>query len=380
MYLILNSRIKDFVVILLCPMVAFISFAQAQENSPMKILRTPFGQLADGRAVTKFTLSNRHDRCVSLTDYGAIVISIDAIDRQGQVANVNAGFEQLDGYLLKHPHFGSTIGRFANRIAKGVFSIDGREYRLATNNGPNHLHGGLVGFNKQLWQAQELIAADRVGVRFELTSPDGQEGYPGTLQVAAEYWWDDEDQLTARFLASTDRATHLNLTNHAYFNLGGIGSGKITEHVVKLDCDHYLAVDETLIPTGEVAPVAGTPLDFRNETSLGARIDQLSSTKGYDHCFVINGQLGQLRRCAMAYNPKTGRALEITTTQPGVQLYTGNHLPGNEGSAGLKAHEAFCLETQHYPDSPNQASFPTTLLRPGEKFEETTIFRFFVRP
>jgi aldose 1-epimerase len=346
----------------------------------MKIVRSPFGQLADGRAVSLFVMTNRHGHSVSVTDYGAILVSIMVPDRLGQLANVNAGFPKLDGYLLRHPHFGSTIGRFANRISRGKFSIDGQEYSLATNHGLHHLHGGVIGFDKQLWKANELSDSGRVGVRLELTSPDGQEGYPGTVRVVAEYWWDDDSRLTAHFTAQTDRLTPINLTNHAYFNLAGIGSGKVDAHQLQLDGDFFLDVDEALIPTGKLLPVAGTPLDFRTSTPIGQRIAQLPGTKGYDHCFVIRGPHGSLRRCALVHEPKSGRAMEVATTQPGVQLYTGNHLPGTDASAGLKAHEAFCLETQHYPDSPNHPEFPTTLLNPGDQLDETTVFRFFTIP
>jgi aldose 1-epimerase len=353
------------------------AFSQEYKKLDMKIDRVPFGTTPDGKAVSRFILSNRAGNSVELIDFGAIVVAINVPDRDGQRTNINAGFSTLEGYLLKHPHFGATVGRFANRIAKGKFSINGKEYTLATNNGPNHLHGGIVGFDRQMWEASEIKTDSQIGVRLKLTSPDGQEGYPGTVHVVAEYLWDDDNRLTAVFSATTDKPTHINITNHAYFNLGGIGSGKIYDHVVQLDCDQYVDVDETFIPNGSIPNVEGTPLDFRKPESLGKRVDQLPSTKGYDHCYVIRGVAGKMRKCATAFDPKSGRAMDIETTQPGVQLYTGNHLTTNEASAGLAPRDAFCLETQHFPDSPNQPTFPSTLLKPGETMRETTVFRFY---
>ncbi len=353
------------------------TFSQERNNLDMKIDRVVFGTTPDGKPVSRFTLTNRAGNSVELIDLGAIVTAINVPDRDGKRININAGFPTLDGYFLKHPHFGATVGRFANRIAQGKFSIDGKEYTLATNNGPNHLHGGLIGFDRQMWSASEMETDTQVGVRLELTSPDGQEGYPGTVKAVAEYLWDNENRLRARFSATTDKPTHINITNHAYFNLGGIGAGKIYDHVVQLECDEYVDVDETFIPNGKTPHVEGTPLDFRQPETLGKRIDQLPATKGYDHCYVIRNADGTLRKCATAYDPKSGRAMDIQTTQPGVQLYTGNHLTSNEASAGLAPRDAFCLETQHYPDTPNQSTFPSTLLKPGETMLETTVFRFY---
>lgn len=344
------------------------------EKTTMNIERTPFGNTSEGFAVDLFTLTNAEGNSIKLTNFGAILVSVEVPDRDGKLANINLGFESLSDYLGQHPYFGSTVGRYANRIAKGKFSIDGQEYTLAVNNGPNHLHGGLVGFSKQVWQAEEISTADSVGVRFKMTSPDGQEGYPGKLDVVAVYTWNNANELSYTFEATTDAATVLNLTQHAYWNLAGSGSGDVLKQVVQLNCDHYTAVDDTLIPTGEIASVEGTPLDFRQPHPLGARIAQLPSTKGYDHCFVINGPAGTLRHCATAYDPGSGRSMEMLTTQTGVQLYTANHLGAPWGQ-----HGAFCLETQHFPDSPNRPEFPTTRLNPGEKYSETTVHRFSVK-
>ena len=338
----------------------------------MKIERVDFGKTPSGIPVSLFSLINSHGNRVALTDYGAIITSVEIPDRNGDRTNVNLGFPTLDGYLERHPFFGATVGRFCNRIAGGKFELDGRLYELVVNNGPNHLHGGTVGFDKQVWEATELSSDSRIGVRLTLQSPDGQEGYPGNLSVTAEYSWNDQNELAFTFRASTDKATVLNLTNHSYWNLSGAGQGNIHAHQLQLLCHNYLAVDDTLIPTGKIESVAGTPLDFLESHPIGERIDQLPATKGYDHCYVVDGQAGQLRRCAVAKDPSSGRAMEVLTTQPGVQLYTGNHLSGKYGQ-----HAGFCLETQHYPDSPNQPTFPTTRLNPGEQFEETTVHRFF---
>ncbi len=360
----------------------------AKESNSMEIQRAPYGKTPGGEAVELFTLTNDHGNSIKMTNYGAIIVAIEVPDRDGNRSNVTLGFKDFSGYLERHPYFGATVGRFCNRIANGKFSIDGEEYRLATNNGPNHLHGGIVGFDKQVWSVETLSPSDvaslkvtqspGVGLRFRLRSPDGQEGYPGNLDVQADYIWDNDNKLTLVLVANADKSTHVNLTNHAYFNLGGWGSGKITDHELTLSSSKYLAVDDTLIPTGELVNVAGTPLDFSEPHQIGERIAQLTATNGYDHCFVVDGEPGQLRACAKVVDPASGRAMEIETTQPGVQLYTGNFLDGSANAGGFKQHEAFCLETQHYPDSPNKPNFPSTLLKPGEKFREVTSFRFYV--
>ncbi len=348
-----------------------ITTDSTSDKTTMKIERTPFGNTSDGYAVDLFTLTNASGNTVKMTNFGAILVSVEVPDRDGKRANINLGFDNLADYLGEHPYFGSTVGRYANRIAKGKFSIDGEEYTLAINNGPNHLHGGIVGFSKQVWQAEEIKTADRVGVRFTMTSPDGQEGYPGRLDVVAQYTWNNANELAYTLEATTDAATVLNLTQHAYWNLAGAGSGDVLKQMLQLNCDHYTAVDDTLIPTGEIAAVAGTPLDYRQPHALGERIALLPATKGYDHCFVVNGPAGSLRSCGTAHDPVSGRTMEVLTTQPGVQLYTANHLGAPWGQ-----HGAFCLETQHFPDSPNQPEFPTTRLNSGEKFSETTVHRF----
>ena len=347
-------------------------------QSKMQIASSPFGKTAAGQNVTKYTLTNSSGNTVEMIDYGAIVVSINVPDRDGKKVNVTAGFKSLDGYLGRHPYFGATVGRFCNRIAKGKFSIDGTTSTLATNNGPNHLHGGEVGFDKQIWSVSEVKGDSSVGLKFKLVSPDGQEGYPGKLTVVADYVWDNENRLTIYFSAETDKATHLNLTNHAYFNLSGPSSGTVYKHELTLSADKYLSVDETLIPDGKFPSVKGTALDFTAKRAIGEKIADLKETNGYDHCFIVNGDAGTLRIAANVVDPASGRTMEVKTTQPGIQLYSGNFLDGSAANGNYKLHEAFCLETQHFPDSPNQPSFPTTLLKPGQAFKETTTYKFGV--
>ena len=350
----------------------------SESKTKMGIESQPFGNAANGESVTLYTLTNSNGNSVKMIDYGAIIVAIEVPDRVGKKVNVTAGFDSMEGYVQRHPYFGSTVGRFCNRIANGKFSIDGQEYNLFINNGPNHLHGGKVGFDQQIWKVEKLGGTGEVGLRFKLTSPDGQEGYPGTLNVTADYIWDDSNKLTIHFVAETDKTTHVNLTNHAYFNLGGPGSGKVYDYDLSVSAQEYVPVNENMIPTGKTAPVAGTALDFTSSKKIGERISSLEATKGYDHCFVVAGKAGTLRPAAKVVDPQSGRTMTVETTQPGIQLYTGNFLGGTKDTANYGQHEAFCLETQHYPDSPNQPEFPTTLLKPGQKLDETTTYQFGV--
>jgi aldose 1-epimerase len=313
-----------------------------------------------------------------MIDYGATIIAVEVPDRQGKLANVTLGFPRLDGYLQRHPYFGSTVGRYCNRIAQGRFSLNGQTYTLAKNNGPNHLHGGEKGFDARMWQAEPSAGADQLSIRFTRRSPDGEEGYPGNLDVAAIYALNNNNELTMEFQVKTDQDTVVNLTNHAYWNLAGAGSGTIENHELTIEADQYLTVDDTLIPTGELAEVDGTPLDFRQPKKIGVDLQKIPDIGGYDHCFALRDPSGELALAARVKDPTSGRVMEIHTTQPGIQFYTGNFLDGTAVNGGFAQHGALCLETQHYPDSPNQPKFPTTILKPGESYRQRTVHRFSV--
>jgi aldose 1-epimerase len=341
----------------------------------MSISKTFFGRTPDGNEVSLFTCANANNLVLKLINYGATVMSLKVPDREGRKANVTLGFNSLEGYLQRHPYFGATVGRYCNRIAKGKFTLDGTEYPLATNDGPNHLHGGIVGFDKKVWNAEEVKTANSVGVKFSYQSKDGEEGYPGTLNVTAVYALTNNDELLIEFTAATDKATPVNLTNHSYWNLGGTGAGPILDHEYMITADQVLVVDDTLIPTGVVAEVSGGPFDFTRPRAIKAGIPKM---KGYDHCFVLREQDGKLSLAARVKEPKSGRVMEIYTTQPSIQFYTGNFLDGSASNGGFKRHEAFCLETQHYPDSPNQPKFPSTILRQGDIYSQATVHRFLV--
>jgi aldose 1-epimerase len=347
----------------------------------MLIEKELFGTTTDGTEVTRFSFTNAHGLKMQIMTYGATLIRFEAPDRLGRKKNIVLGFPSFEGYLQRHPYFGSTVGRFCNRIALGKFTLDGVEYSLATNNGPNHLHGGIKGFDMRNWSAEEVRTEDSVGVRLGYTSKDGEEGYPGELEVNALYTLNNDNELKMEFSARTDKATPVNLTNHSYWNLAGAGEANILEHLMELNADRYLPVDEGLIPTGELSSVEGTPLDFRTPTSIGSRLSQIEADPvGYDHCYSLRSQDGSLALAARVSELSSGRVMEVYTTQPGIQLYTGNFLDGSAGSGSYQQYEGFCLETQHYPDSPNQPSFPSTILRPGEVFKQVTMHRFYAEP
>ncbi len=343
-----------------------------------------FGMLLDGRDVSLVTLRNQRGMEVRVTNYGAIVQSIKVPDRYGDFGDVVLGFDTLDGYLTEHPYFGAVVGRYGNRIAHGRFSIGGVEYTLARNNGPNALHGGIKGFDKVLWDVLSgSVSENRVALHY--VSPDGEEGYPGELSVTVTYTLTDNNELRIDYEARTDKPTVVNLTNHSYFNLAGAGNGDILDHQVSIVADYFTPVDETLIPTGEIRPVGGTPFDFREPQSIGARIEdadqQLAYGLGYDHNWVLARQNDGLSHAATVYEPNSGRLLEVYTTEPGLQFYTGNFLDGSDVGKGQTTYEhrfGFCMETQHFPDSPNQADFPSTLLTPGDVYRSTTVYRFTV--
>lgn len=347
----------------------------------MSIEEETFGRMPDGTPVRIYTLKNGKGVALKITEYGAIVSQIQVPDRNDKPGNIALGFDSLDRYLEGHPFFGAIAGRVANRIAGGRFTLDGREYILARNNGPNHLHGGLQGFDKKLWKSRPLPVTDHeAGVELGCFSPDGEEGYPGNLSLTVTYTLTDRNEWRIDFRATTDKATPVNLTNHSYFNLAG--SGDVLDHELWLDADHYTPIDDGLIPTGEIRSVKGTPLDFTRPTAIGARFHETGlKPAGYDHNFVLNGGGRGLAPAARVREPKSGRVMEVLTTEPGVQLYTANHFAApitGLGGVVYPRHGGFCLETQHFPDSINRPDFPTVVLRPGETFNSTTIYKFAV--
>jgi aldose 1-epimerase len=344
--------------------------------------RTTWGKTADGESVELFTLRSPKGMVVRLTSYGATVVAVEVPDRQGKSGDVVLGFDGLDGYLGPHPHFGGVVGRYGNRIAKGRFSLGELEYTLARNNGENHLHGGTVGFDRKVWKAKDVSTGAGPAVELTYSSRDGEEGYPGNLTAKVTYTLTDANELRLDYEATTDKETVVNLTNHSYFNLAGPAGGDVLGHVLVLEAARFTPVREGLIPTGELRAVEGTPFDFRKATAIGARLEtndaQMALGGGYDHNFVVDGTPGVLRAAARVTEPGSGRVMEVLTSEPGVQFYTGNHLSGTVGKGG-KAYgprSGFCLETQHYPDSPNQPLFPSTSLQPGERYRSTTVFRF----
>jgi len=373
-----NLLAAAFVVALLAAAGSVTATASGSETK-MGITKRPFGKTEDGTEVDQYVLTNGKGLTVKVITYGAMITAVEVPDRDGKVENVTLFRDSLEDYVAGHPYFGCAVGRYANRIAKGKFTLDGTEYTLATNNGPNHLHGGEKGFDKHVWKAKPIEEEGSVGVKFRLVSPDGDEGYPGTLTATVTYTVTADDELTMSYTAKTDKPTVVNLTNHAYWNLAGAGSGDVLRHKLMLNADRYLPVDETLIPLGPLAPVKDTPMDFTTPETIGARIEQVEG--GYDHCYVLNKEESEGKRPTLAARvtePTSGRVMEIFTTQPAIQLYTGNFLDGTITSGGVvyQKHYAFCLETQHYPDSPNRPEYPTTVLRPGETYKHTTIHKF----
>jgi aldose 1-epimerase len=349
-------------------------------NAKPKITRAEFGKTLDGVPVQIFTLTNSNELEARITNYGGIVVSLKAPDRIGATADIVLGFDTLSGYLNSpSPYFGALVGRYGNRIGHARFTLDGVEYKLAANNGENSLHGGVRGFNKAVWTPRELPDG---GLELTYLSKDGEEGYPGNLKVIVTYHLTDANELKIDYAATTDKDTVLNLTNHSYFNLKGAGNGDILDHMVTLNADRFTPVDAGLIPTGELRAVSGTPFDFRKATAVGARIErndeQLKLGKGYDHNWVLNKNGAGPSLAARVEEPSSGRVLEVLTDQPGVQFYTGNFLDGTIKGKGGKAfghRSGLCLETQHFPDSPNKPQFPSTVLKPGQQFHSTTIFR-----
>lgn len=349
------------------------------------VTRSEFGTTPDGQAVELFTFRNRSGIEVRATTYGGIIVSLQTPDRNGRFDDIVLGFEDLDRYLEGSPYFGSIIGRYGNRIANGRFTLDGQTYELAKNNGPNHLHGGNRGFDKVVWRGEPFQDDTARGVVFTYTSADGEEGYPGRLDVRVTYTLTDSDRLVFDYQATTDRPTPVNLTQHSYFNLAGAGSGGTAGHELMIAASAFTPVDSTLIPTGEIRSVEETPFDFRTATPIGARVDaddaQIRHGPGYDHNFVLDRTGEGLELAARVVEPTTGRTMEVYTTEPGLQFYSGNFLDGSITGKGGKVYghrSGFCLETQHFPDSPNQPSFPSTILRPGEQYRSRTELAFGV--
>jgi aldose 1-epimerase len=349
------------------------------------ISSAPFGKTPEGIPVEIYTLRNSKGMEARIITYGGIVQSLKVPDKNGNFDDVVLGYDDLNGYVTNSPYFGALIGRYGNRIAKGKFTLDGKEYTLAINNSPNNLHGGPLGFDKRVWEATPLTtAADGPALQLTYLSKDGEEGFPGNLNVTAVYTLTDNNELRLDFAATTDRPTLCNLTHHSYFNLAGQGNGDILGHFVYINADNITPVDNTLIPTGELKPVDGTPFDFRTATTIGARInsnndEQLKFGHGYDHNWVINKPLGELSSMALVYEPASGRVMEVSSTEPGLQFYTGNFLDGSitgKGGAVYKHRTGFCMEPHHYPDSPNQPQFPGTELKPDQTYHNTIIYKF----
>jgi aldose 1-epimerase len=361
--------------------------AAAPAKGRAQVTRAAFGSTPDGQAVELFTLTNARGLEARVINYGGIIVSLRVPDRAGHLGDIVLGHDDLKGYVDHPSYFGCIVGRYGNRIAKGLFVLDGTTYRLATNNGPNHLHGGKRGFDKVVWKAEPSQGAGRAGVVLTYTSPDGEEGYPGTLAARVTYTLTDKGELAFEYFATTDKPTPVNLTQHSYFNLAGEGTRDVLDHQLTIDADRYTPVDATLIPTGALAPVAGTPFDFRKATAIGERIgakdEQIARGGGYDHNYVLNRKGPGLAKVIRLAEPTTGRVMEVSTTEPGVQFYSGNFLDGTfTGKAGhiYRHRYGLCLETQHFPDSPNQPSFPSTILRPGAEYRSKTVLTFSTAP
>lgn len=357
----------------------------APASNQGQVSKQSFGSTADGVPVDIYTLRNTKGCEARITNYGGAVVSLKVPDRRGQLGDVVLGFDNLSDYINKSPYFGSLIGRYGNRIANGRFTLDGNTFTLATNDGPNHLHGGIKGFDKVVWKAQAFVRdSHEPVVALQYTSRDGEEGYPGTLDVLAVYTLTNDNALRIDFGATTSKDTVINLTHHSYFNLAG--QGDVLGHDVMINAQQFTPIDSTLIPTGEIRSVEGTPFDFRTPTAIGARInandEQLKFAKGYDHNWVINKAPGELGVMARVYEPTSGRILEVLSTEPGLQFYTGNFLDGSlKGKNGqvYGFRSGFCMEPQHYPDSPNKPNFPSVVLKPADTYKNTIIYRFSVR-
>ncbi len=373
-----------FILMIMCGAATLVCAAGGKGASGVK--KENFGRTTDGQNVELYTLTNRRGAEVKVMTYGATVVTLKVPDRDGKMGDVVLGFDRLEDYLKDTHYFGAIVGRYGNRIAKGRFTLDGVEYKLAVNNGENHLHGGIKGFDKVVWQARPRQLRSGAAVVLTYLSRDGEEGYPGNLSVQVTYTLTEQNELRIDYLATTDKATVLNLTHHSYFNLAGHGNGNILGHQMMINAARFTPTDAGSIPTGALRSVKDTPFDFTRATSIGARIneddEQLTFGNGYDHNFVLNGRMGALRLAARVSEPTSGRVMEVLTTEPGVQFYAGNYLDdsvtGKEGK-GYTRRTGFCLETQHYPDAPNHPKFPSTVLRPGGRYRTTTVYKFSAR-
>lgn len=369
--------------------ISFFSLIQCNSNKKDEsmIKKELFGKLTDGREAYLFTLTNPSGSQVKLTNYGAAVVSLIVPDRDGKMSDVILGYDDLDGYVNNSAYIGVIVGRYGNRIGKGQFQLDGNNYQLTINDGPNHLHGGTTGYHKVLWNAEEVESKLGPAVKFTFTSPDGYEGFPGTVTTSVTYTWTADNELRIDYTGTTDKTTILNPTNHAYFNLTGDPKNTILDHELMINADSITPVDSTLITTGELTPVENTPMDFRKSTAIGARIntdtEQLKYGKGYDHNWVLNGySKGKVSNAVALYEPKSGRLMEVLTDQPGMQFYSGNFLNGTiTGKEGItyQYRTGLCLEAQCFPDSPNKPQFPSVTLKPGETYKQTTIYKFSVK-
>jgi aldose 1-epimerase len=370
---------------------ATVMFTDKTSSKPQTnrgaVEKRSFGKTPEGDAIDLYVLKNKNGVEADVITFGATLVSLKTPDRSGNMADVVLGYKDLDGYVNDKAYLGATVGRYANRIANGKFTLEGKTYQIPKNNGENSLHGGTKGFNKCLWTAHEVNSPNGQAVRFSYVSKDGEEGFPGNLKVDVTYSLSNDNALRIEYAATTDKTTVLNLTNHAYFNLAGEGSGDILGHELTLHADRFTPVSSTLIPTGELRAVKGTPFDFTTAHSIGERIEQddeqLKFGKGYDHNWVLNDGKGAASALAAeAHDPKSGRVLQISTTEPGIQFYTGNFLDGSiqgKSGAAYNRRNAFCLETQHFPDSPNHPDFPSTVLKPGQRFHSVTIYKFSAR-
>ncbi len=371
---------RETIVVVLAISIATIFVSGRQAEAKSKMQKQSFGKTEDGQPVDLYILTNKNGVEAAITNYGGTVVSLKVADRNGKFEDVVLGYDNLDGYATGKAYIGATVGRYANRIAHATFTLDGTTYTLAKNDGDNHLHGG---FNKRVWTAKDVSSIAGQALELTYLSKDGEEGFPGNLPVKVVYTLTDQNELKIDYSATTDKDTVLNLTNHAYFDLAGQGNGDILQQQIMIKADRFTPIDATSIPTGELRSVKGTPFDFTNSTAIGARIDQddqqLKLGRGYDHNWVLNnGTPGSLFLAAQAYDPHSGRVLEVSTTEPGIQLYTGNFLDGIHGKDGkvYNRRYAFCLETQHFPDSPNHPNFPSAELKPGQHFQSTTVYKF----